>query len=211
MSRNEESKTSTEPQFVSALTKVMFRTATEQNLLTARNHIDDKLELKNELRQKDKPKSKILNYQRRSNKSTNPTSRGIKNSKSNTNLFSKNTVLPSYKAETEEIKIENEKLSAKAEANKNIINTIKYASSLGPPESGKVLICKWVDYSSKYGIGYKLSNGCYGVLYNDSTKMILNQNSFDFMYVRREASSQKESLRSLTEHYTFAEYPVSHI
>lgn len=36
---------------------------------------------------------------------------------------------------------------------------VEYASSLGPKESEKILISKWVDYSSKYGIGYKLSNG----------------------------------------------------
>lgn len=36
---------------------------------------------------------------------------------------------------------------------------VEYASSLGPKESDKVLISKWVDYSSKYGVGYKLSNG----------------------------------------------------
>lgn len=53
---------------------------------------------------------------------------------------------------------------------------VEYSNSRGPSESNKVLISKWVDYSSKYGVGYKLSNGCYGVLYNDSTKMLLNQN-----------------------------------
>ena len=36
---------------------------------------------------------------------------------------------------------------------------VEYASSLGPKESDKILISKWVDYSSKYGVGYKLSNG----------------------------------------------------
>jgi len=31
---------------------------------------------------------------------------------------------------------------------------------------------KWVDYSSKYGLGYLLSNGMIGVFFNDSTKII---------------------------------------
>ena len=30
-----------------------------------------------------------------------------------------------------------------------------------------------MDYSKKYGLGYKLSNGCSGVFFNDATKMIL--------------------------------------
>ena len=32
---------------------------------------------------------------------------------------------------------------------------------------------KWVDYSTKYGLGYLLSNGSTGVYFNDSTKIIL--------------------------------------
>ncbi|MES1921272.1 Serine/threonine-protein kinase plk1 [Bonamia ostreae] len=31
----------------------------------------------------------------------------------------------------------------------------------------------WIDYSSKYGIGYILSNGIYGALFNDNSKMLL--------------------------------------
>eukprot|EP00051_Salpingoeca_urceolata_P002091 m.329 g.329 ORF g.329 m.329 type:complete len:619 (+) comp118_c0_seq1:411-2267(+) len=34
-------------------------------------------------------------------------------------------------------------------------------------------ISKWVDYSNKYGLGYQLSNSSVGVLFNDSTKMVL--------------------------------------
>lgn len=33
---------------------------------------------------------------------------------------------------------------------------------------------KWVDYSSKYGLGYLLTNGSSGVYFNDSTKMIVD-------------------------------------
>ncbi len=34
-------------------------------------------------------------------------------------------------------------------------------------------ISKWVDYSNKYGLGYQLSDGSVGVLFNDGTKMVL--------------------------------------
>jgi polo-like kinase 1 len=42
--------------------------------------------------------------------------------------------------------------------------------------SGKteIYVKKWVDYSSKYGLGYLLSNGSTGVFFNDSTKIILD-------------------------------------
>ena len=84
----------------------------------------------------------------------------------------------------------------------------EYASKLGPEGSGKVLITRWVDYSSKYGVGVKLSNGCYTVLFNDSTKMVLHPNCFNFVYVRRESSQTKESLDVLCTHLTFADYPA---
>ena len=84
---------------------------------------------------------------------------------------------------------------------------MEYASSKGPESSGKTLITKWVDYSSKYGIGAKLSNGCYVVLFNDSTKMVLHHNCFDFVYIRRESSSQKEPLDSLCTKHNFGSYP----
>lgn len=35
-----------------------------------------------------------------------------------------------------------------------------------------VWIKKWVDYSSKYGLGYLLSNNSTGVFFNDSTKIM---------------------------------------
>ena len=47
------------------------------------------------------------------------------------------------------------------------------------------LVVKFVDFSSKYGLGYKLSNNSYGVLFNDSTKIILHPNLFHFDYVER--------------------------
>ncbi len=37
-----------------------------------------------------------------------------------------------------------------------------------------VWVKKWVDYSSKYGLGYLLSNNATGVFFNDSTKIILD-------------------------------------
>ena len=36
-----------------------------------------------------------------------------------------------------------------------------------------IYISKWVDYSNKYGLGYQLTNGSVGVLFNDGTKMVL--------------------------------------
>ena len=38
------------------------------------------------------------------------------------------------------------------------------------------LIVQFVDFTSKYGVGYRLSNGSYGVLFNDSTRIVLDPN-----------------------------------
>eukprot|EP00854_Cymbomonas_tetramitiformis_P007815 gene7815-9283_t len=38
--------------------------------------------------------------------------------------------------------------------------------------SPSVWVCKWVDYSSKYGVGYQLSDGACGVVFNDGSKIV---------------------------------------
>ena len=38
-------------------------------------------------------------------------------------------------------------------------------------------VVKWIDYSSKYGIGYLLSNGRIGVYFNDATKMVFSNSA----------------------------------
>lgn len=42
---------------------------------------------------------------------------------------------------------------------------------------------KWVDYSTKYGLGYLLSDGSTGVYFNDSTKMILDSSGTNVDYI----------------------------
>lgn len=37
-------------------------------------------------------------------------------------------------------------------------------------------ISKWVDYSDKYGFGYQLCDEGMGVMYNDTTKLIMLSN-----------------------------------
>ena len=34
-------------------------------------------------------------------------------------------------------------------------------------------VSKWVDYSDKYGMGYQLCDNSVGVLFNDSTRIVL--------------------------------------
>lgn len=76
------------------------------------------------------------------------------------------------------------------------------------PESGrfkgpKVWVKKWVDYSSKYGLGYLLSNASTGVFFNDSTKIVLDIDAHNFIYYERRASDKKD----IGQNHTLTDYP----
>lgn len=45
-----------------------------------------------------------------------------------------------------------------------------------PAASPLVWISKWVDYSDKYGFGYQLCDEGVGVMFNDTTKLIMLPN-----------------------------------
>ena len=62
---------------------------------------------------------------------------------------------------------------------------------------------KWVDYSSKYGLGYLLSNGFSGVFFNDSSKIILNPETKIFFYIERRSSDRQEVVVT----YKMDDYP----
>lgn len=85
-------------------------------------------------------------------------------------------------------------------------NTRKVATSSNyvPVENGPSLwVKKWVDYSSKYGLGYMLSNGCAGVFFNDSSKIIGDPAGENFQYMYRPNPSLDEE----TVTYGFGAFP----
>ena len=47
----------------------------------------------------------------------------------------------------------------------------------------RAYILEWLDYSSKYGLGYRLSNECLGVLFNDGTRMVYHPEGDFFQYI----------------------------
>jgi hypothetical protein len=42
-------------------------------------------------------------------------------------------------------------------------------AAVAPPS---LWVTKWVDYSSKYGVGYQLAGGHVGVLFNDMSSLV---------------------------------------
>ena len=63
-------------------------------------------------------------------------------------------------------------------------------------KGAEIYVNKWVDYSTKYGLGYLLNNGDVGVYFNDYTKILLNPTSNDFIYVERKMKDQKDMIIS---------------
>jgi polo-like kinase 1 len=62
---------------------------------------------------------------------------------------------------------------------------------------------KWVDYSSKYGLGYLLSNGSTGVFFNDSSKIILETKGNIFNYIEKRPSDKQEIVTT----HTLTDFP----
>lgn len=61
-------------------------------------------------------------------------------------------------------------------------------------------VSKWVDYSDKYGLGYQLSDSSVGVLYNDSTRLLLGADFESLQFINRDLSE---------EFYTLSSFPDS--
>lgn len=64
-----------------------------------------------------------------------------------------------------------------------------------------VSVKKWIDYSSKYGIGYALTNGGCGVYFNDSSKIVAFSDR-EFFYV------EKVDKKDILNKYHFQDHPA---
>lgn len=62
---------------------------------------------------------------------------------------------------------------------------------------------KWVDYSTKYGLGYLLSDGSTGVYFNDSTKIIVDKNGENFEYIEKKQGDKADTITP----YKMSDYP----
>ena len=62
-------------------------------------------------------------------------------------------------------------------------------------DQNDVYVVKWVDYSCKYGLGYLLNNGCIGINFNDSTKIVVDStdNEIKFRYFEKHQNLYENS------------------
>lgn len=72
-------------------------------------------------------------------------------------------------------------------------------------------VTRYVDYTSKYGLGFLLNDGTSGVCFNDSTKTSLEREGEKFHYIERKRSEDGDVVRSdfVVSNYTLSEYPES--
>ena len=94
----------------------------------------------------------------------------------------------------------NENKNEKEKEDSNLKGTPQGDPNLKGPDTW---VKKWVDYSSKYGLGYLLSNGYSGVFFNDSSKIILNPSNKQFYYIERRTSDKQEVITT----HNLEDYP----
>ena len=91
----------------------------------------------------------------------------------------------------------------KNNSNKKEIRSSSKGYNDNKTNQNEIYVKKWVDYSSKYGLGYLLSNGCSGVFFNDYTKLIFDPKKEYFEYLERKPLEKNDKLRC----YWLKKYP----
>ncbi|XP_054851594.1 serine/threonine-protein kinase PLK1 [Eublepharis macularius] len=57
-------------------------------------------------------------------------------------------------------------------------------------------VSKWVDYSDKYGLGYQLCDNSVGVLFNDTTRLIMYNDGDSLQYIEQNGSESYFNMQS---------------
>ncbi|CAG8493340.1 1571_t:CDS:10 [Ambispora leptoticha] len=89
-----------------------------------------------------------------------------------------------------------EKVFAESKLDKPQVSTKSSPSEAPVPPT--VFITKWMDYSTKFGIGYELTDGTVGMHLNDKSTLVLSPDELHFEFI---SSRLKRSL------YTLEDYP----
>ena len=71
--------------------------------------------------------------------------------------------------------------------------------------TAKVWVVRYVDYTSKYGLGFLLNTGSAGVYFNDSTKIVQSPDGAMFQYVERR---RKNGVENNVQMYNMISFPA---
>lgn len=70
-----------------------------------------------------------------------------------------------------------------------------------PVAQPTVWISKWVDYSDKYGFGYQLSDESVGVMFNDTTRLVMLSNAINVQYVDKNGDESYMTIDTYPKEY----------
>jgi hypothetical protein len=83
------------------------------------------------------------------------------------------------------------------------------SSSSSSSSKSNLWVVRYIDYTSKYGLGFLFNNGSAGVYFNDSTKIVLSADGKYFQYIeRRKESTVSFGSEHLTQKYYIDTYPI---
>jgi hypothetical protein len=79
----------------------------------------------------------------------------------------------------------------------------------GPSSSlvAKVWVVRYVDYTSKYGLGFLFNTGSAGVYFNDSTKIVLSADGTVFQYTERRRRDSSNASEHSSQKHLISCYP----
>jgi polo-like kinase 1 len=89
-------------------------------------------------------------------------------------------------------------LTSCLDSNPHTKNYVHYDEAEDPASMPVFWISKWVDYTDKYGLGYQLCDNSIGVLFNDSSRLLLGADGESMQYILRDTRE---------EFYTLSKYP----
>ena len=79
------------------------------------------------------------------------------------------------------------------------------------PDTGRsiarVWVVRYVDYTSKYGLGFLLNTGSAGVYFNDSTKIVLSSDGTVFQYIERRRKDSGAASEHVSQTHLMTAYP----
>jgi polo-like kinase 1 len=90
---------------------------------------------------------------------------------------------------------------------RKVSNQFTTMDAIAMEPSVKTWVVRYVDYSSKYGLGYLFNNGSAGVYFNDSTKIVLSSDGRIFQYVERIKRESSFGSESSSQKYFIDNYP----
>ena len=117
----------------------------------------------------------------------------------NNNKSPDNKDIPDNKKAAPNPEEKNEENNTKETSNNNEKNEIEEKEKEKEKIKGaEIFVTKWVDYSSKYGLGYLLNNGFIGVYFNDCSKILFKPKNNNINYIERKTSNEKDMIYSFS-------------